>query len=90
MIVPVFEKDPSEKLDYGINYSKWLDTDTIASSVWQVPNALTSSNDSNTATVATIWLSGGVLYNTYDVVNTVTTAAGRIVSRTIKIAIVHR
>lgn len=84
-------KDPSANLDYAIDWSEWLvGTDTIATSVWSVPIALTTSFPSHGTATTIIWLSGGTAGEVYDVHNTITSAAGRIDERTIEFTCVVR
>lgn len=75
-------KDPASILDYRIDWSGWLETDTIAVSVWTVPDGITTTQDSSDATSATIWLSGGAALAEYHVTNEITTAQGRKAQRT--------
>lgn len=67
-------------LDYTEDWATWLGSDTIATSDWAVPAGLTEVNTTQTATSATVWLSGGAAGTTYRVTNTITTAGGRIAS----------
>ena len=76
-----FVKDPQDVLDYQIDWSDWLDTDTISTSAWVVQTGLTKDSSSNTTTTATVWLSGGTNGNQYVLTNTITTANGRTVER---------
>lgn len=88
-----FLKDPDATLDYAIDWSDWLDGDTIADSSWTASDGITIADDpapSHTTTVATVWLSGGTLGGMYDVTNRITTAAGRIADRTIVIRVVSQ
>jgi hypothetical protein len=80
-----FTKTPEGILDYVIDWSAWLDSDTISTSVWSVDSGLTNVSDSNTTTAATIWLSGGEDGTSYNVRNTITTAGGRTEIRSFKI-----
>ena len=82
-----FLKDPQAILDFKIDWSGWLGTDTIATSTWTVPTGITQSAATNTTTAAIIWLSGGTLDTSYDLVNHITTAGGRSDDRTITITI---
>jgi hypothetical protein len=77
-------------LDWQIDWSDWLDTDTIAASTWTIeanetPIALEVTNvpdpPSFTDTITKVWLEGGTDGVQYKVVNKVTTAAGRSQSR---------
>lgn len=83
-------KDPSAALDYAVDWSDWLDTDTIASVAWTVPTGLTNDSSSETSTVATIWLSGGTVGNVYTVTCRVTTAASRVDERSFRIKVIDR
>ena len=86
----LFTKDPDATLDYRVEWSSWLDTDTIATSTWTVESGITTVSDSNTTTVATIWLSGGTAGEEYEVANLITTAAGRIDERTLTIKVANK
>ncbi len=85
-----FRKDPQAILDYVIDWSDWLDGDTITASTWTAPTGITVDSDSHTTTATTVWLSGGTLGETYSLVNHITTAAGREDDRTIKIKVVSK
>lgn len=71
-------KDPGEVLDYDINWLPRLGTDTIVASVWAIASGVSLTINSNSFTPARtkVWLSGGILGQTYLLKNTVTTAAG--------------
>jgi len=73
-------KDPDAVLDYGIDWSDWLDTDTIATSTWSIsggesPADLTINSTDNTDTTTTVWLSGGTPKRNYTLTNHITTAS---------------
>ncbi len=85
-----FIHDPDAVLDYEIDWSAWLGTDTISSSTWTVPSGLTEDSSTNTTTTATIWLSGGTEGTRYEVVNHIVTAGGREEDRTIQIVVRER
>lgn len=85
-----FTKDPDAILDYAVDWSRWLAGDTIAASVWLVPTGLTKVSDSNTATRAIVWLSGGSAGVTYTVTNRITTAAGRTEDRSFAVRVEER
>lgn len=80
-----FEKDPNEVLDYSVNWTNWLGTDTISTSTWVVPTGITGGTESTTTVLATIWLSGGSTGSRYDLVNRIVTAGGRTADRTLSI-----
>lgn len=73
------EKDPnaikSWKWDWS-GYLTSLDADTIATSTFTVPADLTKEGEGNTATTATVKLSGGTVGEIYSVTNRITTTNG--------------
>lgn len=86
-----FTKDPNATLDYLVNWSTWLNGDTISASTWAIPSGLTQPfSATNTTTTATVWLAGGTAGDTYSVVNHITTAGGRQNDATLKIFIQER
>lgn len=85
-----FVKDPSAILDYAIDWSTWLGSDTIATSTWSASAGITINSNTNTTTRATVWLSGGTAGNTYQLTNTITTAGGRTDQRTIAVEVKDR
>jgi len=80
-----FAKDPHAVLDYTIDWTRWLAGDQIAASEWLVPSGLTKLADSKTATLATVWLSGGTAGESYAVTNRITTTGGRTEDRSFNI-----
>ena len=78
-----FQKDPDAVLDYMVDWTRWLGTDTIATSDWIVPTGITETTATATTTTATIWLSGGTPGVSYSIVNRIITSAGRADDRTI-------
>lgn len=83
-------KDPHATLDYSVEWSQWLDGDTIITSSWTVTTGLNNTSESTTTTKATVWLSGGSIGGVYSAVNTITTASGRTDERTITISVVNK
>lgn len=83
-------KDPAAVLDYQIDWSDWLDDDTISTSTWTVPAGITEESSSNTTTTSTIWLSGGTAGQTYTLVNKIITASGRTDERSITINVSNK
>jgi hypothetical protein len=88
-----FDKDPDAHLDYSLDWAAWLGEDTIASSLWVLPDTaddLTVTTSSHTPTVATAWISGGLVGSRYKVACRVTTAGGRVDDRSITLKIKER
>lgn len=88
--VYIFTKDPSEILDYSVDWGQWLGDDTILSSSWVLPSGIANNGDVYSSTTATIWLSGGTAGTTYSIQNLITTTTGRTTKRTFKINVVDR
>lgn len=80
-------KDPDETLDYSIDWSRFLGSDTISAIVWyiddsdgtrtevsptQTVNTLTAVAESFTDTVASVQISGGTAGITYRVSSQIT------------------
>lgn len=82
-------KDPDATLDFAVDWTDWLNGDTIVSSVWIAASGITIVRSTNTTQVATVWLSGGSNSADYIVTNRITTAAGRIDDRSFKLKVVN-
>ena len=93
---PWIEKDPEATLDFDVDWSvafnSWLAGDTIASVAWTVEAGLTKAAESNSTTVAKVWLSGGTAGTTYAVTCRITTAStpARVDVRTFRVRVVQR
>ena len=83
-------KDPQAVLDYGFDWTAWLNGDTIVASVWAVEGGITLDSESETATATIIWLSGGTAGVKYECTNTITTTAGRVDERTLYVRVQDR
>ena len=67
-----------------------LGTDTITDSEWIVPDGLAKVTDSQTATSATIWLSGGTAGTNYTLTNRIVTVGGRTEDRSFTVRLQER
>lgn len=87
-------KDPDEVVDYQGDWSDdmaAMEDDTIVASVWLISDpALIEDAATHTDTTTTIWLSGGVEGAKYSLVNRITTAGGRTLDQTFRLAIKTR
>lgn len=86
----LFLKDPDAVLDYQIDWSAWLGSDTIATSTWTVGTGITMDGHTSTTKTATVWLSGGTVGTSYSVTNRIVTALGRTDERTIQITVKNK
>jgi hypothetical protein len=84
-------KTPQETKDYSLDWSADLAADTIATSAWTIsPGDPTVAQASATTTLATVWISGGIVGNTYDVTNSIVTAGGRTLTKTFRLYVTGR
>ena len=91
MAIETFIKDPDAVLDYAMDWSDWLgDSETISSHTVTVDDGLTKDSDSESDGIVTIWLSGGTVNNTYNVVVHITTSDSRTDDRTFRVMVVQR
>lgn len=83
------KKDPNALRKYTISWSRWLasqsDGEQLDGSEWIVPEGLTLVQEAFDTTKVVLWLSGGTLGATYQVVNRITTNIGQIEDATIEI-----
>lgn len=84
-------KDPDEVLDYEVDWSDRIGTDTILTSVWTLSSAdIVTSLNTYTSSNTTIWLSGGVNGSSYTLTNEIVTAGGRTMDQSVNINIKTR
>ncbi len=95
--IKTFIKDPDATEVYTLNWSggspgPWLSTgDSITVSAWTASTGtITASTGSATTTTTTVIVSAGTAGEDYDLTNRVTTAAGRITDRTVRIKVLER
>lgn len=82
-------KDPDALKDYTIDWSRWLQGDTIVSSIWIVPAGITKASATAATSSTVIWLSGGMHAAEFVITNRITTAAGRIEDRSFVVPVRH-
>ena len=82
-----FYKDPDAVLDYALDWTAWLGTDTIVTTIWTVENGITKVTDAAGAKIMTLWLSGGTPGTSYTVAGKIVTAGGRTDERTLQIVV---
>lgn len=86
-----FNKDPNAVLDYTVDWSGWLNGDTIATSLFTVsPITMTINSQSNTTLAGTVWLSAGITGVAYTVLHHITTAGGRTDERSFMVSVVDQ
>lgn len=87
-------KDAGADLDYLIDWTGWLGSDTIVTSTWSAPPAsqIVVHNPSvdSSSKMALVWLKGGVAGGPFLVTNHIITAAGRQEERSLNVTIQPR
>lgn len=87
----IFLKDPDAVLDYGFNWTDWLDPlETITTHTVTVPAGVTLDSHAEDDGLVTAWISGGTAGVAYTVGCLVTTSAGRTDERSITIRVEDR
>ena len=97
------DKDPDDILDYSIDWSRFLDGDTLSTVTWfcddadnvkqnfdtpaTIINGLQHVSNSNSNTTATIQLSLGTAHTTYDLYCQIVTAGGLTAERKIRLRV---
>lgn len=83
-------KDPDSTLDYTIDWTAWLGTDTISTSTWTIGSGLTKQTDTKTSKTATVWLTGGTAGTDYTATNRIVTVGGRTDERSMRVQVRQR
>jgi hypothetical protein len=86
-------KTPDEIKDYSLDWSKDIGSDTIpnnASSTWSISpaTAAVSASSVNSGTLTTVWISGGVIGQVYQIKNLIVTSAGRDLTKVFRLLVV--
>lgn len=86
-------KDPNAVLDYYIDWTSWLTgTDVISTSTWTTTDTsitISTATTHGTATT-TVWLTGGIEGEVYDITNQILTSNSRTEERTIQFTCIQR
>lgn len=80
-------KDPDATARYGVQWSDYLDGDTISSVSWVVPAGITNAAASVSGTVAYISLSGGTANTDYVITCRMTSTGGVIEDQTFTVQV---
>lgn len=88
--IAIFPKDPDAVLDFALDWTKWLEGDTLVSGTWTIDAGPTITTQNATNGIVTMWLSGGTEGTTYVARCRVVTTNGRTDDRTIHIQVRER
>lgn len=84
-------KDPDAVLDFGFDWSDWLETgETISDYTITAETGITVDSDSEADGIVTVWLSGGTAGGNYPVACKIVTSASRTDERTMVIRVQNR
>ena len=83
-------KDPNAVLDYGFNWSGWLNGDTISTHEIIAPEGITVDSSATDGSSVTTWVSGGTAGSTYRLVCRINTAGGRKEDRSLHLIVTDR
>lgn len=82
---PDFVLDPDDTLDYPFEWAPFLEGDTIAQSVFLLPDGLSQVRTAIDGSITTVFLTGAQCGRLYRCTNRVTTGDGRVKDWTIRI-----
>ena len=82
-----FEKDPDATVDFTVDWTDWLESDTLSTGTWVVPAGITNVSSQYTTVKDTVFLSGGTVNNTYAIINRISTVGGKINDQTIYVLV---
>ena len=87
-----FVKDPDATLDYGFDWTLWLDGDNITTSTWIVESGVSieAGSEQFNSKITSVYLSGGSVDSNYKVTNRITTDSGRTDDRSFMLRIRQR
>ena len=85
-------KDPSAVLDYSLDWTDWLEGETISSFTITVDpsGSLTVDSSSDDGSIVSYRLSGGTAGTMYSVTIQITTSAGQVEERTVRQYVMDR
>jgi hypothetical protein len=88
-----FIKDPNAVLDYGFDWSDWLQAgEIISTSTWLNPDSITINSNAKLDKSTVVWVSGGTPGKSYRLTNRIVTnnSPARTEDRTLLIEVQER
>jgi hypothetical protein len=90
-VIATYSKDPDATLDYALDWSAWLDDGDALSAVVVTYDGVTeAASPVLSGSRTTAWVAGGTAGATATVTYQITTTAGRIDQRSIRLRVVER
>lgn len=92
MSIGNYFQDPSAILDYRLDWTDWLDGDTITSGTFSASPTLPAIiiQQATGTAIGTVWIANGISGVTYEINHHIETLGGRTDERTFSIAIVDQ
>lgn len=99
------DKDPDDIIDYSVDWTAQLGTNTISSITWKiydatsgwitwsagaVENGLQHVSNTNTNTVATIYLGLGTAFTTYSIICRMTASDTTVIEQEVRLRVVEK
>jgi len=90
MTITTDPKDPDATLDYAVDWTPWLNGETVASHSVTAATGITKVSDSEANGVVAFRLSGGTAGTSYAITVEVTTSGGQVDQRTVTVPVAER
>lgn len=98
------DKDPDDQIDYSVDWTALLGTNTISTIEWkiytsgawttwtqaQIVDGLQYVSSTNTNTVATIYLGSGTAFTTYNIICRMTASDATIIEQEVRLRVVEK
>lgn len=98
------DKDPDDQVDYSIDWTAQLGTNTISSISWkiytngawatwsqaEIVDGLQYVSSTNTDTVATLYLGSGTAFTTYSIICRMTASDATVIEQEVRIRVVEK
>lgn len=84
---PNYEKTPDETIRVSFTWAEKLDSETILTAAYELPDGLTNEDEADEDSVQSVLLSGGSACRTYRVQCTVMTSGARTLQQVKRVAV---
>lgn len=98
------DKDPDDQIDYSVDWTSQLGTNTISSIAWkiyingafttwtqgQIVDGLQYVSSTNTNNVATLYLGLGTAFTTYNIICRMTASDATIIEQEVRLRVVEK
>lgn len=88
--IKIYKMDPDAVFRITIDWTPWLEGETITAASWTVPNGVTVAAELTTGGKHAALISGGTEGQTHLCTSHITTSAGREDERTVAVKVIQR